>query len=49
MSSRSSSNDRRDMLEIYQKFQDTCDFKKVGKLLGKGAFGEVRDITYKKN
>ena len=49
MSSRSSSNDRRDMLEIYQKFQDTCDFKKVGKLLGKGAFGEVRDITFKNN
>ena len=46
MSSRSG-NDRRDMLDIYQKFQDTCDFKKVGKLLGRGAFGEVRDIFYK--
>ena len=47
MISRNNSNDRRDMLDIYQKFQDTCDFKKVGKLLGRGAFGEVRDIFYK--
>ena len=35
------------MLDIYLKFQDTCDIKKVGKLLGKVAFGEVRDIIYK--
>ena len=45
MSSSSRRNDN--MLDIYEKFRQSCDFSNVGKLLGKGAFGEVRDISYK--
>ena len=46
MSSSSRRNDSK-MFEIYEKFRASCDFTKVGKVLGKGAFGEVRDIVYK--
>jgi serine/threonine protein kinase len=35
-----------DMKTIFGKFKDE-DFTDFGKVLGKGAFGEVRDITYK--
>ena len=42
-------NDQKDMLHIYQKFKDVCGFKSVGKLLGKGHFGEVREIIAKNN
>ena len=41
-------NDKKeDMLDIYYKFQKDCNFIGVGKLLGKGAFGEVRELLYK--
>ena len=41
-------NDKKEnMLDIYYKFQNTCNFIKVGKLLGKGTFGEVRELIYK--
>ena len=43
----SSSRRNENMLDIYDKFKASCDFTKVGKILGKGAFGEVRDIVYK--
>ena len=43
MSSRKSGPD---MKTIFGKFKDE-DFTDFGKVLGKGAFGEVRDITYK--
>jgi serine/threonine protein kinase len=43
----SSSRRNENMLDIYDKFKASCDFSKVGKILGKGAFGEVRDIVYK--
>ena len=38
------SNKENDSLEIFQKFLDQAD---IGKVLGKGAFGEVRDVRYK--
>ena len=36
-----------DMYNIFKKFQDGNNFTNIGKVLGKGTFGEVRDITYK--
>ena len=36
---------RNGMIDIYEKFKESCDFTKVGKPLGKGTLGEVRDIT----
>ena len=44
-SNRSGKSDKNDMLDIYEKFKESCEFTKVGKLLGRGAFGEVRDIV----
>ena len=38
------SNSRNESLEIFEKFLDKND---IGKVLGKGAFGEVRDIKFK--
>ena len=51
MNTEINTNDKKEdnMLNIYYIFQGMCDFIKVGKLLGKGAFGEVRDIIYKNN
>ena len=36
-----------DYLDIFNMFQRDGNFTSVGKLLGRGSFGEVRDITYK--
>ena len=46
-SAKSDKSDKGDMTDIYQKFKESCDFTRVGKLLGKGAFGEVRDVVIK--
>ena len=35
------------MYEIYEKFRDSSDFTMIGKPIGKGAIGEVRNIIYK--
>ena len=41
-------NDKNDMRYIFEKFKNDCDFISVGdRVLGKGAFGEVRDIKFK--
>ena len=41
-------NGKTDMRNIFEKFKNDCDFVSVGeKILGKGAFGEVRDIKFK--
>ena len=45
--SKKEENKKKDMLDIYLKFKDSNDFTDVGKLLGKGAFGEVRDIKFR--
>ena len=42
MSSKSSSGN--ESMEIFEKFLDQAE---IGKVLGKGAFGEVRDVRYK--
>jgi len=36
-----------DYLDIFNLFQRDGNFTSVGKLLGRGSFGEVRDIVYK--
>jgi len=36
-----------DYLEIFNQFKKDGDFLNVGKLLGKGSFGEVREVTFK--
>ena len=36
-----------DFLEIFNKFRKDGNFQSVGKILGKGSFGEVREIIYK--
>ena len=38
--------DKNDMLVIYNKFKNE-EILDIGRLLGKGAFGEVRDIKFK--
>ena len=40
-------NARKDYIDIFNEFMKDGQFSKVGKILGKGAFGEVRDIVYK--
>ena len=40
-------NEKNGMYDIYEKFRDSCDFTMIGKSIGKGAFGEVRNIIYK--
>ena len=40
-------NARKDYIDIFNEFMKDGQFSKVGKILGKGAFGEVRDIIYK--
>ena len=39
--------DRRDLKFVYEKFKEDFDFTEVGKILGRGAFGEVRDIKFR--
>ena len=36
-----------DFLEIFNQFRKDGNFTSVGKILGKGSFGEVREIIYK--
>ena len=36
-----------DFLEIFNQFRKEGNFTSVGKILGKGSFGEVREIIYK--
>ena len=36
-----------DYLEIFNQFKKDVDFLSIGKLLGKGSFGEVREVTFK--
>ena len=36
-----------DFLEIFNQFRKEGNFTSVGKILGKGSFGEVREIVYK--
>ena len=38
--------EKSDMLEIFEKFKNS-EITGIGKLLGRGAFGEVRDIIFK--
>ena len=37
----------RDLLPIFNKFKDICNSLEIGKILGRGGFGEVRDVRYK--
>ena len=39
--------DKRDINEVYKQFQEDGIFEKVVRILGYGAFGEVREIKYK--
>ena len=41
------SNDNKDLQHIYEEFIDGNDLTEVGRVIGKGTFGEVRDIRYK--
>ena len=38
---------RPDLKYVYEKFKEEFDFTEVGKILGRGAFGEVRDIKFR--
>jgi serine/threonine protein kinase len=40
-------SDKKDIREIFESFRIDGNFEKVDKLLGRGSFGEVRDIIYK--
>lgn len=40
-------NGGNDIKGIFEKFLDSKDITEIGKVLGKGAFGEVRDVKYK--
>ena len=36
-----------DYIEVFNQFKKDGDFSNLGKLLGKGSFGEVREVTFK--
>ena len=43
----SNNSSRIDMKTIFEKFKEKAGISKIGKVLGRGAFGEVREVTIK--
>ena len=44
---RSNASDKSELKDIFTKFINENEFTEIGKVLGKGAFGEVRDVKFK--
>ena len=44
---RSNASDKNELKDIFTKFINENEFTEIGKVLGKGAFGEVRDVKFK--